>query len=314
MTSSGTPGFLRARLDALPPLRDGLVAAGIGADKRFGQHFLLDLNLCRKIASLAGVAPDEAVIEVGPGPGGLTRALLAAGARVAAVEKDSRFIPLLNDLGAAAEGRLTVIEGDALAIDETAIFAGDRRIRVVSNLPYNVGTPLLVKWLTGSFRPASMTLMFQKEVARRIVASPGEPDYGRLAVLTQALCRARSVLDLPARAFTPPPKVDSAVVHLTPLETRPPDELIGAVQRVAQAAFGQRRKMLRSSLKTLGGAELCLGAGVDPNVRAETVPVAGFLTMAEAWLALRSRFGEEAGDQRLDPQVADAPQALGAID
>jgi len=284
VTSSGTPGFLRARLDALPPLRDGLVAAGIGADKRFGQHFLLDLNLCRKIASLAGVAPDEAVIEVGPGPGGLTRALLAAGARVAAVEKDSRFIPLLNDLGAAAEGRLTVIEGDALAIDETAIFAGDRRIRVVSNLPYNVGTPLLVKWLTGSFRPASMTLMFQKEVARRIAAPPGGGDYGRLGVLAQALCEVEIVMDLPARAFTPPPKVDSAVARLTPRRDRPDVELISALQAVTHAAFGQRRKMLRSSLKRLGGAALCEAVGVSPDARAETVPVAKFLDLAAAHL------------------------------
>ncbi len=272
----------------LPPLREVLASAGISADKRFGQHFLLDLNVCRKIVRLAGVAPGERVLEVGPGPGGLTRALLEAGATVTAVEKDPRFIPLLHDLAAVATGvstcgSLDVVEADALAIDEAGLFPAGA-VRVVANLPYNVGSPLLVKWLTGSFRPASMTLMFQKEVASRIVAPPADPDYGRLAVLSQALCRGRVVMDLPARAFTPPPKVSSAVVDLTPLPERPPDRLIRALQAVAQAGFGQRRKMLRSSLKTLGGEALCLAAGLDPNVRAETVPVAGFLALAQTWL------------------------------
>ncbi len=273
----------------LPPLREVLAAAGIAADKRFGQHFLLDLNLCRKIARLAGVGPGDVVIEVGPGPGGLTRALMEAGASVVAVEKDPRFIPLLRDLAASGAGRLEVIEADALAVDETSLSRADTIVRVVANLPYNVGTPLLVKWLTGPFRPASMTLMFQKEVACRIVAPPGAPDYGRLAVLSQALCRGRVVMDLPARAFTPPPKVDSAVVDLTPLADRPPDRMIQALQTVTQAAFGQRRKMLRSSLKALGGEALCRSAGVDPNVRAETIPVAGFLALAHGWLAQSSR-------------------------
>ncbi|HLZ83732.1 MAG TPA: 16S rRNA (adenine(1518)-N(6)/adenine(1519)-N(6))-dimethyltransferase RsmA [Caulobacteraceae bacterium] len=272
----------------LPPLREVLAAAGIAADKRFGQHFLLDLNVCRKIVRLAHVAPGDRVIEVGPGPGGLTRALVEAGASVIAVEKDPRFIPLLRDLAASADGRLEVLEADALTIDETTYSTAGGAVRVVANLPYNVGTPLLVKWLTGRFRPASMTLMFQKEVARRIVAPPGDPDYGRLAVLSQALCRGRVVMDLPARAFTPPPKVDSAVVDLTPLPDRPPERVIQALQAVAQAAFGQRRKMLRSSLKRLGGEALCRAAGVDPNVRAETVPVAGFLALAQAWLARSS--------------------------
>jgi 16S rRNA (adenine1518-N6/adenine1519-N6)-dimethyltransferase len=271
-------------VNELPPLREVLAAAGIAADKRFGQHFLLDLNLCRKIVRLAGVATGDRVIEVGPGPGGLTRALVEAGATVTAVEKDPRFIPLLQDLAASAAGRLEVVEADALAVDEMSLAPGNDPIRVVANLPYNVGTPLLVKWLTGRFRPASMTLMFQKEVARRIVAAPGDPDYGRLAVLSQALCRGRVVMDLPARAFTPPPKVDSAVVDLTPLPHRPPDRTVQALQTVAQAAFGQRRKMLRSSLKPLGGEALCQAAGLDANVRAETVPVSGFLALAEAWL------------------------------
>ena len=268
----------------LPPLRASLAAAGLSADKRFGQHFLLDLNICRKIARLAGELEDQTVIEVGPGPGGLTRALLEAGARVIAVERDPRFIPLLAEIAAAADGRLTVIEADALTVDEAALLraaAPGTLARMVSNLPYNVGTPLLVKWLTGPFRPASMTLMFQKEVARRITAPPGGGDYGRLAVLAQALCETRNVLDLPARAFTPPPKVASAVVELIPRADPLSDDLVHSLQRVAQAAFGQRRKMLRSSLRNLGGEALCRGAGIDPDARAETVPVAGFLALAK---------------------------------
>jgi 16S rRNA (adenine1518-N6/adenine1519-N6)-dimethyltransferase len=264
--------------DALPPLRVALSDSGILADKRFGQHFLLDLNICRKIVRLSEIRPDETVIEVGPGPGGLTRALLEAGAKVVAIEKDPRFRALLGDVAAASGGRLTIIEADALRVDEAAIVGGPAS--VVANLPYNVGTPLLVKWLTGPFLPASMTLMFQKEVALRIVSQPGEEHFGRLAVLSQALCEARLVMDLPARAFTPPPKVDSAVVRLEPLAQRPADSLIATLQTVAQAAFGQRRKMLRSSLRSLGGEALCARADIDPNARAETVPVSGFLTLA----------------------------------
>jgi 16S rRNA (adenine1518-N6/adenine1519-N6)-dimethyltransferase len=275
-------------LSQLPPLREVLAEAGITADKRFGQHFLLDLNLCRKIARLAGPLDGHTVLEVGPGPGGLTRALVEAGANVVVVEKDPRFIPILRSLSQAANGRLTVVEGDALDQDELLILPPDEAAHVVSNLPYNVGTPLLVKWLTGPFRPKSMTLMFQKEVAMRIVAQPGGGDYGRLAVLSRALCQARIVLDLPARAFTPPPKVASAVVTLTPLDARPPDCLVDALQVVTQAAFGQRRKMLRSSLRALGGEDLCRTAGVNPDARAETVPVDGFLSLAEAWLAATS--------------------------
>jgi 16S rRNA (adenine1518-N6/adenine1519-N6)-dimethyltransferase len=272
-------------LGALAPLREDLARAGIAADKRFGQHFLLDLNICRKIVRLAGAGAGDTVIEVGPGPGGLTRALLESGARVVAVEKDPRFISLLSDLATVSDGRLTVIEGDALHADEAALAGPDEgRTHIVANLPYNVGTPLLIKWLTGSFRPASMTLMFQKEVAMRIVAASDAQDYGRLAVLAQALCETRIVMDLPARAFTPPPKVASAVVRLTPLAGRPSDTRIAALQTVARTAFGQRRKMLRSSLKPLGGEALCRAAGLDPNARAETVPVAAFLNLADAWL------------------------------
>jgi 16S rRNA (adenine1518-N6/adenine1519-N6)-dimethyltransferase len=270
-------------LDDLPPFRESLAAHGLVAKKTFGQHFLLDLNITRKIARLAGPLEGCAVIEVGPGPGGLTRALLEAGARVIAVEKDRRFLPLLEDLILAANGALAIIEADALTVDEAELVvehAPGLDCKVVSNLPYNVGTPLLIKWLTGPWRPQSMTLMFQKEVAERIVAGAGADAYGRLSVIAQAVCTASLVMDLPARAFTPPPKVASAVVQLTPLPKRPDAEVLQALERVTAAAFGQRRKMLRSSLRVLGGARLCEAAGVDPDSRAETVSVAGFLALA----------------------------------
>lgn len=270
----------------LPPLREALAAHGLMAKKSFGQHFLLDLNITRKIARLAEVAAGEVVIEVGPGPGGLTRALVETGAQVIAIEKDERFRPLLEDLAAAAKGQLTLVMGDALAVDEAAL-AGGRAAHLVSNLPYNVGTPLLIKWLTGPWTPASLTLMFQKEVADRIAARPGQPAYGRLAVIAQATCDARVVMDVPARAFTPPPKVDSAVVRLTPHAERPAPQRLDALQKVTAAAFGQRRKMLRASLKPLGGETLAIAAGLDPQARAETVDVPGFLRLADAWQALR---------------------------
>ena len=180
----------------------------------FGQHFLLDLNLTAKIARLAGPLEGATVIEVGPGPGGLTRALLEAGAQVIAIERDARFLPMLAELAEAADGRLTVVEADALAVDESPSCHGRDAARIVANLPYNISAPLLVKWLTGRFRPASMTLMFQKEVAERITAAPATPAYGRLSVLAQALSMPEIVMTLPARAFTPPPKVDSALVRV----------------------------------------------------------------------------------------------------
>jgi 16S rRNA (adenine1518-N6/adenine1519-N6)-dimethyltransferase len=263
----------------LPPLRDSLEEHGLIARKSFGQHFLLDLNLTRKIANLAGPFDAGVVIEVGPGPGGLTRGLLAAGARVIAIEKDVRFLPLLAELAEAASGRLTLVHADALTADEAAL-VDSAPGRIVANLPYNVGTALLIKWLLGAWRPESMTLMFQKEVAQRLVASAGSDAYGRLSVITQAVCAASIVMSLPARAFTPPPKVDSAVVRLDPLPARPDAPVLAALERVTAAAFGQRRKMLRSSLKTVGGAALCKAAGLDPNQRAETVPVEGFLDLA----------------------------------
>ena len=266
-------------LGDLPPIREALDEHGLLARKSFGQHFLLDLNITRKIARLAGPLDGARVIEVGPGPGGLTRALLEAGALVTAVEMDPRFLPLLAEVADAAQGRLTVIEGDALKAHEDQLLAGEPGY-VVANLPYNVGTPLLLKWLTGPWRPLSMTLMFQKEVAERIVAAPGDDAYGRLAVICQATAQARIVMDLPARAFTPPPKVASAVVRLDPLASAPPKALITALEKVTAAAFGQRRKMLRSSLKGLGGESLCARADIDPKDRAETIDIDGFLRLA----------------------------------
>ncbi len=267
-------------LDALPPLREALADHGLMAKKAFGQHFLLDLNITRKIARLAGFAPGDRVIEVGPGPGGLTRALLEAGAQVTAIEKDERFRPLLEELAAAAPGALTLVFGDALTTP-----APDEPAHVVANLPYNVGTALLINWLTGPWTPSSMTLMFQKEVAQRITAAVDSSAYGRLAVIAQATCDAESVMDVPARAFTPPPKVDSAVVRLTPRTGRPAPARLDALQKLTAAAFGQRRKMLRASLKPLGGEPLIEAAGLNPQARAETVDVAGFLRLADAWLA-----------------------------
>ena len=275
-------------LASLPPLREALEAHGLSADKRFGQHFLLDLNLTAKIARLAELADGAAVLEVGPGPGGLTRALLAAGARVVAVETDRRFLPLLSELSDAADGRLQVVAGDALKIDAAALLAEHapgRPMAVVSNLPYNVGTPLFTGWLTGAFRPASMTLMFQKEVADRITAPAGDDAYGRLSVISQAMAEVVTVMTLPARAFVPPPKVDSAVIRALPRAEAPGADLTAALERVTAAAFGQRRKMLRSSLKPLGGATLCAAAGVDPDARAEVIDVEGFLRLASVVLA-----------------------------
>ncbi|MFN3931483.1 MAG: 16S rRNA (adenine(1518)-N(6)/adenine(1519)-N(6))-dimethyltransferase RsmA [Brevundimonas sp.] len=264
----------------LPSLRETLNAHGLLAKKSFGQHFLLDLNVTRKIVRLAGPFEGRAVIEVGPGPGGLTRALLESDAgKVVLVEKDPRFLPLLGELDDGS-GRLVIVEGDALGVREAELVEG--RAHVAANLPYNVGTPLLIKWLTGAWTPHALTLMFQREVAERIVAGPGDEAYGRLAVIAQAVCEAKLVMHLPAAAFTPPPKVASAVVHLVPKAERPDRDLLKALERVTAAAFGQRRKMLRSSLKPLGGAELCEAAGLSPEDRAEVIDLAGFLRLARA--------------------------------
>lgn len=277
----------------LPSVRAMLEREGLWADKRLGQHFLLDLNVTRRIARFAGHASGDpaggldgvTVLEIGPGPGGLTRALLEAGARVIAIEKDARFLPILAEIGAWSGGRLEVINADALTVDEAALCGGGPA-SIVANLPYNVGTPLLVKWLKAGAWRGPMTLMFQKEVAQRVAAAPDTSAYGRLAVLAQAVTHARVVMTVPAAAFTPPPKVDSAVVQLT---ARPdPFADLDALETVTAAAFGQRRKMLRSALASLGDAEALLAAAaIAPTARAETVPVSGFLDLARAWRARR---------------------------
>ena len=271
------------QIDALPPLRDVIAAHGLLAKKELGQNFLLDLNLTAKIARQAGDLAGFDVIEVGPGPGGLTRGLLAEGARhVLAIEKDRRCLPALAEIAAAYPGRLTVLEADALAIDPLAHVTGP--VKVVSNLPYNVGTELLIRWLTPKVWPpywTSLTLMFQREVAERIVAPPGGKAYGRLAILAQWRADARIVLDLAPEAFTPPPKVHSSVVHLTALaEPRFPADA-DVLSRVVAMGFNQRRKMLRAALKGLGGdvESLLTTVGIAPTDRAETIPL-------EAWCAL----------------------------
>ncbi len=256
------------------------------AKKSLGQHFLRDPNLCAKIARLAGDLSGRAVIEVGPGPGGLTRALLDAGAKpLIAIEMDARFIADLR----ALSPDITVIEGDALAADEPALLAahGVESAAIVSNLPYNVGTPLLVKWLKAGAWRGPMVLMFQKEVAERIVAAPNTDAYGRLAVLAQARCDADIVMHVPARAFTPPPKVESAIVRLTDRADAYDD--LDALERVtAAAAFGQRRQMLRAALKSLGDAQaLCAAAGIDATRRAETLSQAEFRALTDAWRKMR---------------------------
>jgi 16S rRNA (adenine1518-N6/adenine1519-N6)-dimethyltransferase len=207
---------------------------------------------------------------------------------VIAIEKDPRFLPLLQTLADAAPGRLTLVEGDAVTADEQALVsthAPGCPVRVIANLPYNVGTPLLIKWLTGPLRPVAMHLMFQKEVAQRIAAPVGSDAYGRLSVIAQAVAETRVAMTLPARAFTPPPKVDSAVAELVPRAEGPAAPLLDALEKVTAHAFGQRRKMLRSSLKALGGESLCRAAGIDADARAETIPVSGFLSLAAAVLA-----------------------------
>jgi 16S rRNA (adenine1518-N6/adenine1519-N6)-dimethyltransferase len=272
-------------------LRDALDRHGLWANKGLGQHFLFDLNLTRRIARASGVVAGGPALEIGPGPGGLTRALLEAGANpLIAIERDGRFLPLLDELKLVFPGRLQVIHTDALGVREEDMLSAaglEGPVPIVSNLPYNVGTPLLVKWLKAGAWRGPMTLMFQKEVAERVVARPGEDAYGRLAVLAQARCTADLVLDVPAQAFTPPPKVASAVVHL--VDRVDPYPHLDALEKVTAAAFGQRRKMLRSALKSLAGglAEPMLAmAGLDPQARAETISPAGFFALTEAWRTL----------------------------
>ncbi|MCC5981973.1 MAG: 16S rRNA (adenine(1518)-N(6)/adenine(1519)-N(6))-dimethyltransferase RsmA [Oceanicaulis sp.] len=283
--------------DTLPPLREVIAAHGLGADKRFGQHFLLDLNLTAKIARLCGDMSAATFVEIGPGPGGLTRALLSEGARrVIAIEKDARFLPALEEVSAAFGSRLKVIEADALTITATALGLEDgERAIIAANLPYNVGTALYTGWLEAE--PvwwSRAVLMFQKEVAQRIVAPVGDDAYGRLAILTAARAQAKYAFTLPARAFTPPPKVDSAVVVVDPLPDGERFDDTQALSAVTASAFGQRRKTLRKSLaqaasQTRASAEELLAAcDIDPGARAETIPPEGFMALARAWRAARS--------------------------
>ena len=276
-------------IDSLPPLREVIATHGLSARKSLGQNFLLDLNLTAKIARAAGDLTRSDVLEIGPGPGGLTRGLLASGARhVLAIEKDSRCIPALDEISAAYPGRLTIIEGDALAIDPLAHLTPP--IRIAANLPYNVGTELLIRWLTPANWPpfwSTLTLMFQREVAERIVARPGSKAYGRLALLAQWRCDAQIVMSLPPQAFTPPPKVASAVVHLTALsEPRYPADP-KTLERIVAMAFNQRRKMLRAALKGLSPdiEDRLLAVGIAPTARAETVPLEAFCALARGFQA-----------------------------
>ncbi|MFC3073083.1 16S rRNA (adenine(1518)-N(6)/adenine(1519)-N(6))-dimethyltransferase RsmA [Shinella pollutisoli] len=273
-----------AALDGLPPLREVIARHGLDARKALGQNFLLDLNLTQKIARTAGDIASHTVIEVGPGPGGLTRAILALGAkRVIAIERDARCLPALAEISEHYPGRLTVIEGDALKTDFEALAPGEP-VRIIANLPYNVGTQLLVDWLLPKRWPPfwdSLTLMFQREVGLRIVAQENDDHYGRLGVLAGWRTRARLAFDVPPQAFTPPPKVTSTVVHLEPV-AEPLSCDSRTLERVTQAAFGQRRKMLRQSLKPLGGEALLSRAGIDPQRRAETLSVEEFVRLANA--------------------------------
>lgn len=273
-------------IDTLPPLREVIATHDLRAKKSLGQNFLLDLNLTAKIARIAGDLSACDVLEIGPGPGGLTRGLLAEGAqRVVAIEKDARCLPALAEIAAAYPDRLSVLNDDALAVDWAAHL--NPPIRIIANLPYNVGTELLIRWLIPPVWPpqwSSLTLMFQREVAERIVAREGSKAYGRLAVLAQWRCEARIALNLPPEAFTPPPKVSSAVVHLTALETPkfPADQKV--LERVVAKAFNQRRKMLRAALKGLCPdiEDRILAAGLRPTDRAETVSLEGFCALARA--------------------------------
>lgn len=271
-------------IDSLPPLRKVIADHGLSARKSLGQNFLLDLNLTAKIARQAGDLTQCDVLEIGPGPGGLTRGLLAEGARkVLAIEKDTRCVPALEEIAAAYPGRLEILNADALEIDPLASL--NAPVRVAANLPYNVGTELLVRWLTPPEWPPfwqSLTLMFQREVAERIIAQPGSKAYGRLAILSQWRANAKIVLSLPPDAFTPPPKVSSAVVHLDALPAPRYPANPDTLSRVVAAAFNQRRKMLRAALKGTAPdiEERLIAAGIKPTERAEQVSIEAFCALA----------------------------------
>lgn len=271
--------------DRLPPLREVIARHGLSARKSLGQNFLFDMNLTRRIARAAGPLEGFTVIEIGPGPGGLTRALLLEGAsHIIAIERDERALAALGEIASAFPGRLTIMPGDALTVNYEQLAAG-KQVKIVANLPYNIATPLLTGWLEGEVWPpfyASLTLMFQKEVAERIVARPNGKTYGRLSVLCQYRCSAKILFDVNRSAFTPPPKVTSSIVQLVPLARPQPPCPIARLSRVTAAAFGQRRKMLRTSLKTLIDAPepLLRETGIDPALRAEQLPVSAFAALA----------------------------------
>jgi 16S rRNA (adenine1518-N6/adenine1519-N6)-dimethyltransferase len=277
--------------DGLPPLRDVIARHGLAAQKALGQNFLLDLNLTGRIARAAGSLADHHVVEVGPGPGGLTRALLAEGAKhVTVIERDKRCLPALEEISAAYPERLTIVEGDALETDMAALVSGPARI--VANLPYNIATPLLIGWLQNDRWPpwyASLTLMFQKEVAERIVAAPGSKAYGRLGIASQWRTKARMLFDIDRRAFTPPPSITSTVVELVPRAEPLAPADPRALEVLVAAAFGQRRKMLRSSLKSLtADAQVILDmAGIEGTRRAEELTVEEFCALARAYKGSR---------------------------
>jgi len=268
--------------DPLPPLREVIARHGLLARKSLGQHFLLDLNLTGRIARAAGDLSAGTTIEIGPGPGGLTRALLAAGAEhVVAIERDERCLAALAEIALCYPGRLETLAGDALEVDAAALGAAPRRI--VANLPYNIATPLLIGWLRRAEAFESLTLMFQKEVADRLAAAPREPAYGRLSVIAQWRARVRSQFNVAREAFVPPPKVTSTVVRLEPYVQPLARARMETLERVTAAAFGQRRKMLRSSLKALGDpVRLLAAAGIEGTLRAEELDVAGFCALARA--------------------------------
>ena len=270
--------------DGLPPLREVIARHGLAAKKSLGQNFLFDLNLTRRIARAAGAQDGGTFYEVGPGPGGLTRALLSEGAdKVIAVERDARCLPALEQIAQAYPGKLEVLSADALELDEATVLPRD--VRIAANLPYNVGTALLIKWLTIPQWPplwTSLTLMFQKEVAQRITAKSGAEHYGRLSVLAQWRCTARILFDVNRGAFVPPPSVTSSIVRLEPRTQPLAPANLSDLEKITAAAFGQRRKMLRQSLKALGGEALLEKAGIDPTMRPEDLKIEQFAALARA--------------------------------
>ena len=277
-----------SQIDELPPLREVIRRHGLSAKKSLGQNFLLDLNLTARIARAGGPLKGATVVEVGPGPGGLTRALLAEGAqRVIAIERDVRAIAALEEIAARYPDRLEIVSGDALEFDARGRLSGERA-RVIANLPYNIATALLIGWLTEPWPPwyDALVLMFQREVAMRIVATPGGKTYGRLSVLANWRCESKIMFDVAPSAFVPPPKITSSVVRLIP-RSAPLACDVGALQKVTEAAFGQRRKMLRQSLKSLGvdASALLAAAAIEPTARAEEIPVEGFVALARLFAA-----------------------------